>query len=217
MSAITVLPSLLSCDSGRSAEELAASREVGVTSVHVDVMDGHFVPNLTFGPLLVDAMRKYAEGLVLDVHLMMTHPLPYVQAFRDAGADMIYVHAEAIGPRTILEGLQQVRDTGAEVGLAFNPDTDPAMWHGALDVCDAAMIMTVYPGFGGQDFITATLPRIRALRAAYPDLPIQVDGGVNLETMATVVEAGADRLVAGSAFFGSDDRAGFLAHAASLG
>jgi ribulose-phosphate 3-epimerase len=199
------------------AEELAACREAGVEAVHVDVMDGHFVPNLTLGPCIVEAMKRYADGLRLDVHLMMTHPLPYLQAFRDAGSDAIYVHAEAIGPRTALDALAQVRATGAEVGLAFNPDVDPAMWHEAIAASDAVMIMTVYPGFGGQAFIEATLPRIRALRAAFPDLPIQVDGGVSRATMQTVVDAGATRLVAGSAFFGDADRPGFIAAAAACG
>ena len=209
MRPVTVLPSLLSCDFARIADELAACEAAGARSLHVDVMDGHFVPNLTLGPVIVEAMRR-STSLELDVHLMMTHPLDYVQAFRDAGSDRIYVHVEAIGPRGILDGIEQVRATGAEVGLAFNPDTDPLMWHQALAAVDAAMIMTVYPGFGGQAFIEATRERLRALRGAFPSLPIQVDGGINRDTLALVTADGADRLVAGSAFFNDPDRAGFI-------
>ena len=209
MRPVTVLPSLLSCDFSRLADELAMCQEAGATKVHIDVMDGHFVPNLTLGPLLVEAMRR-ATDLYLDVHLMMTHPLPYVQAFRDAGADSIYVHVEAIGPRTWQPALAQIRDTGAAVGLAFNPDTDPMMWQGALAEADLAMLMTVYPGFGGQSFIEAVRPRIRALRSAFPDLPIQVDGGINRHTVAAVTADGANLLVCGNAFFKDENPGAFL-------
>ncbi|MDA3960283.1 MAG: ribulose-phosphate 3-epimerase [Planctomycetota bacterium] len=212
MRPVTVLPSLLSCDFAKIGEEMAFCKRSGARSLHIDVMDGHFVPNLTLGPPLVAAMRA-ATDLELDVHLMMTNPLDYIDAFRAAGSDRIYVHVEAIGPRSIDAAIAAIRATGAEVGLAFNPDTDPAMWHGALAQVDAAMIMTVYPGFGGQSFIEATRPRIRALRAAFPDLPIQVDGGVNRDTVAMVTADGADRLVAGNAFFKDADPAAFLAFA----
>ena len=212
MRPVTVLPSLLSCDFARIAEEVAACERDGARSLHVDVMDGHFVPNLTIGPVIVEAMRR-STGLELDVHLMMTRPLDYVQAFRDAGSDRIHVHVEAIGPRSIDQGIAQVRATGAEVGLAFNPDTDPLLWRSALEQVDAAMIMTVYPGFGGQRFIEQTRPRIRDLRAAFPHLPIQVDGGINRETIPQVCADGADRLVCGSAFFKDADRPGFIAFA----
>ena len=172
-------------------------------------MDGHFVPNLTIGPLMVEAMRRSTD-LVLDVHLMMTNPLEYLGAFRDAGADVIYVHVEAIGPRTIMAAIEQVRATGAQVGLAFNPDTDPAMWHEAIAAVDIVMLMTVYPGFGGQSFIPAVRPRLRALRDAFPELPLQVDGGINRETVGLVTDDGADRLVCGNAFFKDPDPAEFL-------
>ena len=144
---------------------------------------------------------------------MMSDPLPYVQAFRDAGADSIYVHVEAIGPRNVAAAIAEVRATGADVGLAFNPDTDPMMWLDAIDLVDVVMMMTVYPGFGGQAFIEAVWPRIRALHAARPELPIQVDGGVNRDTIAKVTADGASRLVCGSAFFGDPDRAAFTAWA----
>jgi len=212
MRPVTVLPSLLSCDFGHLADEMAACRDAGARELHVDVMDGHFVPNLTFGPPVVAAMRRSSE-LILDVHLMMTRPLDLVQAFRDAGADRISIHVEALGPRGIDAGMAAVRATGAELGLAFNPDTDPMLWRDQLAQADTAMIMTVYPGFGGQAFIDATRARIRALREAFPRLPLQVDGGINRETIPLVCADGADRLVCGSAFFKDADRADFIAFA----
>ncbi|TVR45978.1 MAG: ribulose-phosphate 3-epimerase [Planctomycetota bacterium] len=214
MNDVLLLPSLLSCDFSRLAEELAGCKAAGVQVVHVDVMDGHFVPNLTLGPLLVAAMRR-ATDLVLDVHLMMTQPLDYAQAFRDAGADAITVHAEALGPRGITEKLDQLRATGARTGLAFNPDTDVEMWVEAIAQVDQVMLMTVYPGFGGQAFIPAVRPRIRFLRGRFPELPIQVDGGIDRRTIPMVVEDGANRLVCGSAYFNDADPAGLRAWAES--
>jgi len=216
MTRISVLPSLLSCDFAHLADELQRCAVAGASELHVDVMDSHFVPNLTIGPMLVAAMRRHTD-LILDVHLMMTRPLPYVDAFRSAGADRIYVHVEAIGPRGIDQAISQIAATGAEVGLAFNPDTDPLMWLDALRQVDAAMLMTVYPGFGGQAFIEAVRPRLQALREACPQLPIQVDGGIGRDTAERVVADGATRLVCGNAFFGDPDPAGFLAWAEGLG
>jgi ribulose-phosphate 3-epimerase len=173
------------------------------------VMDGHFVPNLTIGPFIVEAIRRCTR-LPLDVHLMLADPLRYVGDFRDAGADRLYIHVEAIGPRSMPDAIAAVRATGAEVGLALNPDTDPELWFPHLAAIDVVMFMTVYPGFGGQSFIPQVRPRIRATRAAFPDLPIQVDGGINRETIPAVIADGADRLVMGSAFFGDADPAGIL-------
>ena len=150
---------MLSADFSKLAEEIASCEAAGAEMIHLDVMDGHFVPNLTFGPFIVEAIRRCTDRY-LDVHLMMSDPEPYLQAFRDAGSDSIYIHVEAIGPRRIDEAIANVRATGADVGLAFNPDTDPMMWLPALKQVDMAMIMTVYPGFGGQAFIEATRPRI---------------------------------------------------------
>jgi len=208
-----VLPSLLSCDFAHLADQLAWCEEQGARVLHVDVMDGHFVPNLSFGPMLVEAMRR-STGLRLDVHLMMSRPLDYLEAFREAGSDCIYIHVEAVGPRGIAEAIERVRSAGVEVGLVFNPDTDPLLWREALVAVDTAMIMTVYPGFGGQSFIAETRPRIRALRRAFPELPIQVDGGINRETIPLVTADGADRLVCGSAFFKDADPAEFIRFAA---
>jgi len=211
---IFLLPSLLSCDFSRLADELAACKAAGASQVHVDVMDGHFVPNLTLGPLMVEAMRR-ATDLYLDVHLMMTDPLAYAGAFREAGADAITVHAEAVGPRQVDAAIAQLRDTGAAVGLAFNPDTDVTMWFDALAQVDQVMLMTVYPGFGGQAFIPAVRERIRAVHERFPDLPIQVDGGIDRNTIPLVVADGASRLVCGSAYFKDSKPAEFLRWAES--
>ena len=213
-SSIYLLPSLLSCDFARLGDELAACKAAGARQVHVDVMDGHFVPNLTLGPLFVEAMRRSTD-LYLDVHLMMTNPLDYIDAFRAAGSDAITVHAEAIGPRKIDSAIAQLRATGAQVGLAFNPDTDVTMWFDALAQVDQVMLMTVYPGFGGQAFIPAVRPRIRAIHERFPDLPIQVDGGIDRSTIPQVVADGATRLVCGSAYFKDPAPAEFLAWAES--
>lgn len=215
MTEIRVLPSLLSADFSKLAEELAACEAAGARSLHVDVMDGHFVPNLTLGPFIMEAMRKHSSAW-LDVHLMMTNPLDYVQAFRDAGSDAITIHVEAVGPRQMDAAIEQVRATGARVGLAFNPDTDPSLWFKFMDRVDLVMFMTVYPGFGGQSFIPEVRPFIRKTRAAFPDLDIQVDGGINRETIPLVIEDGANHLVCGSAYFKDPDPAGFIAWAESL-
>ena len=213
---VTVLPSLLSADFARLGDAVARCAAAGASAVHVDVMDGHFVPNITIGPQVVAALRPLTD-LLLDVHLMISRPEPYIEAFRAAGADRLYIHVEAVGPRDIDRAIDALIASGAEPGLAFNPDTDPMMWLPAIDRVSAVMIMTVYPGFGGQRFIDATRPRIRALRAARPQLPIQVDGGINRDTVATVVADGADRLVAGNAFFTDPDPAAFLNWAQAMG
>ena len=206
---ITLLPSILAADFTALGDDLRLSWDCGARVFHLDCMDAHFVPNLSFGPMVVDAVRKVLPDGRLDVHLMMTDPEAYLDDFRSAGADLIYIHVEAIGPRRIAEAIANVRATGADVGLAFNPDVDPLMWLPALEQVDAAMLMTVYPGFGGQKFIPAVLPRVQALHEALPQLSLQVDGGVNRETIPQVIAAGATRLVCGSAYFGlvGDERA----------
>jgi ribulose-phosphate 3-epimerase len=209
MRAVHVLPSLLSADFSRLADELARCEAAGATILHVDVMDGHFVPNITIGPFIVEAMRR-ATKLPLDVHLMITDPVRYAGDFRAAGADAITIHVEAVGPRVMTEAIGQVRATGAKVGLAFNPDTDSALWFEHLAQVDLAMFMTVYPGFGGQAFIDAVRPRIRTARARFPQLDIQVDGGINRATIPLVTADGANRLVTGNAFFHDKDPGAFL-------
>jgi ribulose-phosphate 3-epimerase len=209
MPPIRLLPSLLSADFARLAEELAACKQAGASMLHVDVMDGHFVPNLTFGPFIVEAMRRSTD-LFLDVHLMMTDPQKYIEAFRKAGSDAITVHVEAVGQRQLEQVIKQIRASGAQVGLALNPDTDPELWFWAFAKVDLVMFMTVYPGFGGQAFIPQVRPRIRATRAAFPTLDIQVDGGIARDTIPLVIADGANRLVCGSAYFNDKDKAGFI-------
>ena len=209
MPSLQVLPSLLSADFARLADECARCAAAGATSLHIDVMDAHFVPNLTIGPCVVEALRRVTP-LQLDVHLMMTDPLRYAADFRAAGADAITVHVEAIGPRRMTEAITVLRATGAAVGLAFNPDTDPRLWFKYFAAVDLVMFMTVYPGFGGQSFIPEVRDFIRATRAAFPALDIQVDGGINRATVPLVITDGANRLVCGNAFFKDADPAGFL-------
>ncbi|MCS6971215.1 MAG: ribulose-phosphate 3-epimerase [Planctomycetes bacterium] len=207
-----VLPSILAADFAHLADELARCRAAGARAVHIDVMDAHFVPNLTIGPPVLAALRRCTD-LHLDVHLMMSDPLRYAEDFREAGADALTIHVEAVGPRRIAAAIARLRDLGVAVGLAFNPDTDPRLWLRWLAEADLAMFMTVYPGFGGQSFIPEVREHIRIVRQALPRLPIQVDGGINRHTIPLVVADGADRLVCGSAFFQDADPAGFLAWA----
>ncbi len=215
MRPVKLLPSLLSADFGNLKRELASCAAAGADMVHLDVMDGHFVPNITIGPLIVAAARR-ASDLHLDVHLMIDDPVRYAPAFREAGADAITFHVEAVGPRDIEDAIAAVRATGAAVGLGLNPDTAPGLWLPWLRQVDLAMLMTVFPGFGGQAFIPEVRSHIRAVRAACPDLHIQVDGGIDRETIPLVTADGADRLVAGSAFFSDPDRPGLRAWVESL-
>lgn len=215
MPPIRVLPSLLSADFARLGEELAACKAAGASILHVDVMDAHFVPNLTLGPFIVEAMRRSTD-LHLDVHLMMTDPQKYIEDFRKAGSDAITIHVEAVGQRKLQAAIDQVKATGAKVGLALNPDTDPELWFWAFEKVDLVMFMTVYPGFGGQAFIPQVRPRIRATRAKFPNLDIQVDGGIARDTIPLVTADGANRLVCGNAYFKDKDRAGFIRWAEGL-
>ena len=203
---VRVAPSILSADFGRLAEEVRAVEAAGADYIHVDVMDGRFVPNITIGPVVVGAVRA-ATHLPLDVHLMIVEPERYVESFARAGADMITVHVEA-SPH-LHRTVQQIRSLGKKASVSLNP-------HTALDdltvvLPDLAMVllMTVNPGFGGQRFIDAVVPKIRDLRAEIDrrnlDVDIEVDGGITPETARIAVEAGANVLVAGSAVFGHPD------------
>lgn len=201
-----VAPSILSADFSRLGEEIRAVAAAGADYIHVDVMDGRFVPNITIGPLVVAAARK-ATTLPLDVHLMIEEPERYVEDFAAAGADIIVVHVEAC--RHLHRVVQQIKGTGKRVGVSLNPATPLSYLEYILDQLDLVLLMTVNPGFGGQSFIEATLPKIRSLREMLDSrnckAELEVDGGVKLSNIAAISAAGADVLVAGSAVFNSGD------------
>jgi ribulose-phosphate 3-epimerase len=200
-----IAPSILAADFGTLYAEVEAVTEAGADWIHLDVMDGHFVPNITFGPQVIRAIRS-ASDLPFDAHLMISDPDAYVGQFRDAGADSITVHAEAT--HHLHRSVQVVRDTGARVGVSLNPHTPLDCLQYVLGDIDLVLIMTVNPGFGGQAFIPAMLSKIARLRqmidAAGLAVDIQVDGGINSRTAQAVARAGADVFVAGSAIFKSD-------------
>lgn len=201
-----ILPSLLLCDFGRLNDEIAQLEAAGVPALHLDVMDGHFVPNLTYGLPIVQAARR-ATRLPLDVHLMIANPDRFVDRYCQAGADLVTVHWEACAdPRATLE---RVRENGAWAGLAIKPDTPVESAYDLFDSLDVLLIMSVEPGFGGQAFDRSALDKLRAASRAKPArVLLEVDGGVNRETIAPCAEAGADLFVIGSAIFrGSDYRA----------
>lgn len=196
-------PSILSADFGRLADEVRAAEEAGADWIHVDVMDGRFVPNITIGPVVVEAVRA-ATTLPLDVHLMIVEPERYVADFAKAGADVISVHVEA-SPH-LHRTLQQIRALGKKAGVVLNPHTPEDAIRCVLGDVDLVLVMSVNPGFGGQSFIPSALGKLRALRRAIDeaghDVELEVDGGVAPGTAKQVIEAGARMLVAGSAVFG---------------
>lgn len=196
---IEVVPSILSADLTRLGEQVREAVQGGADRIQVDVMDGHFVPNLTFGPDTVKAVRRAAPSLVIEAHLMIEHPEAWIEDFARAGADWLIPHVEAMGAahRTLVA----IREAGAHPAVALRPGTSPEAVRELVPLSEMILCMTVEPGFGGQAFIPQSPDKLRRLRALAPDLPIEVDGGIDARTAPLVVEAGATLLVAGSSVY----------------
>jgi ribulose-phosphate 3-epimerase len=209
---ILVAPSILSADFARLGEEIAAVEAAGADWLHVDVMDGRFVPNITIGPPVVKAIRRVAK-LPLDVHLMIVEPERYVDDFAEAGADTITVHVEA--SVHLERTLAHIRSLGKRAGVTMNPSTSEDSLRYVLDVCDQILVMSVNPGFGGQSMLRSVLPKVASIRKMIDDrkltIDLEIDGGITAETARDAVAAGARVLVAGSAVFRTKDYAGAIA------
>ena len=195
--AVQILPSLLAADYGALAADIARAYQSGADALHLDIMDAHFVPNLSFGPDVVSLCRRVEPAFYRHVHLMMTRPDLYLEVFAKAGAQTIHLHVE----------LPRIRALGARPAIVLNPETPVEAVYPYLALCDEVLVMTVHPGYGGQSFIADCLPKVTALRARAPHLDIMVDGGVNAQTALDAVRAGANQLVAGSFLFKQADMA----------
>ena len=208
-----IAPSILSADFANLERDIHDLERNGADIVHVDIMDGIFVPNISIGIPVVAALRKVTD-LPLDVHLMIDRPIRYVEEFVKAGADFLTIHVEADQPQNTLEALDKIRELGCKAGIVLKPKTPVEAAIPYLEKCDMILVMTVEPGFGGQKFMADMMPKIRQLREwmddINPDCLIEVDGGVDANTHTVCKENGAEVLVAGSAYFGNADRAGFV-------
>ena len=206
-------PSILSCDYMNMQRDFEYCKQCGVKWLHVDIMDGHFVPNLSFGYSLVQSMRPVTD-LVLDVHLMITEPIKYAENFCKAGADYLTIHVEADTPENIRKTLELIRSLGVKPGIVVKPKTPAEAVAEYLPLVDLVLVMTVEPGFGGQKFMADMMPKVKKLRemidAVNPACHLEVDGGVDLNTCVTCKENGADVLVAGSAYFKAADKPAFV-------
>ncbi len=209
---VRIAPSILSADFARLGEEVAAIDKAGADLIHIDVMDGHFVPNLTIGPLVVKALRPHSKK-PFDVHLMIAPVDPYIPGFAEAGADIISVHPES-GPH-LHRTIQMIKGLGKQAGVVLNPATPIEAVDQVMDMADLILIMTVNPGFGGQGFIRSQIPKIRAARERIDrsgrSIALEVDGGITPDTAREAIAAGADTLVAGTSVFKSSDYAGNIA------
>lgn len=210
---IKVSPSILSADFVNLERDIRSLEPAGADYVHIDVMDGIFVPNITIGIPVVAAIRKISN-LVLDVHLMIDRPVRYVERFCKAGADLVTVHVEADSEDNTLKALKIIRSCGVKAGVVVKPNTPAEAVLPFIDLCDLILVMTVEPGFGGQSFMADMMPKVTKIRQFIsernPSCELEVDGGVNHETAKICVEAGADVLVAGSAFFGAPNHKAFI-------
>jgi len=209
---VKIAPSILSADFSKLGEEIKDVERGGADYIHIDVMDGHFVPNITIGPLIVDAIRPVTK-LPLDVHLMIENPDQYIEAFAKAGADYITVHVEAC--RHLHRTIHLIKSFGVKAGVVLNPATPVSLIEHIIDDVDLVLLMTVNPGFGGQKFIHSVLPKITEVKemilAKGLNIEIEIDGGVNEETAKLCIEAGANVLVAGSAVYNTENRAQAIA------